>query len=86
MLDKDRDNKLREFITNKSKLWDYENEYRMLIYPYPDEILLSRESFDNGLMKFQKEDLEGVIFGLKISRKNAKLVYDTIKFTFRPPC
>ena len=30
-------------------------------------------------MKYQKEDLEGVIFGLKINRKDVQLVHETIK-------
>jgi hypothetical protein len=30
-------------------------------------------------LKYQKEDLEGVIFGLKISRKDVQLVHETIQ-------
>lgn len=52
-----------------------------MIIGEPDIIsgLLSKEDFKRGLIKYQKEDLEGVIFGLNISYDNAKLVYDIIK-------
>ena len=50
--------------------WKYENEHRIIV---PDYML------ENGLLKYRKEDLEGIVFGLKINYENAKLVYDTVK-------
>jgi hypothetical protein len=64
----------------KFKDWIYEDEYRIMITRY-DVIqgLLSKEEFKKGLLKYRKEDLEGIVFGLKITYENAKLVYKTVK-------
>jgi hypothetical protein len=68
--DKSRGIKMYKFLLSKFTDWQYENEYRIII---PDFML------ENGLLKYKKEDLEGIIFGLKINHENAKLVYDTVK-------
>lgn len=62
--------KIEKCFQTKFREWTYEDEYRVLL---PESVL------ENGLIKYDKEDLEGVIFGLKINNKNAKLVYETIK-------
>lgn len=52
--------------------WHYENEYR-IINPDPNPAY-----FRNRRFEYQRECLEGVIFGCKIIKKNAQLVYDEI--------
>lgn len=64
-----KDKKFFKFLTTKYTDWKYEDEYRLI-----DHYIL-----ENNLLNYRKEDLEGVIFGLKINYKDAKLVYDTIK-------
>jgi hypothetical protein len=59
-----------KFLRTKFSDWVYENEYRLMI---------GSEYLENGVLKYKKSDLEGVIFGLKIGYKDAKLVYETIK-------
>jgi len=43
-----------------------------------DKGLLSKDEFEKGLVKYRTEDLEGIVFGMKITYENAKLVYDTV--------
>jgi len=68
--DKFRAVKMHKFLLMKFTDWKYENEHRIIV---PDYML------ENGLLKYRKEDLEGIVFGLKINYENAKLVYDTVK-------
>ena len=79
-LDADSGLIMTECLLGKFIDWDYEDEYRMII-TLDDVIngLLSSDEFDKGLLKYQKEDLEGIVFGMKITYENAKLVYETIK-------
>ena len=63
-------NKIFNYLLTKFSDWRYECEYRLI---------LLKESCENQLLKYKKKNLEGVIFGLNISPKNAKLVHDTIK-------
>jgi len=70
IFDPDRNKKVVKFLCTKCPVWKYELEYRML--PFEDEL-------EDGFIKYNKKDLEGVIFGLKISHKDAKLVYETVK-------
>lgn len=79
LFDKDGNIKLHNFLLNKFTDWVYEEEYRMIVDPDVDKMLLSEEEFKRGLVKYQKEDLEGIIFGLKINRKDVQDVYNTIK-------
>lgn len=65
-----RDEKVNHWLTTKFYDWHYEYEYRML---FPESNL------EDGLIKYNKRDLDGIIFGLKINHNNAKLVYDTVK-------
>jgi hypothetical protein len=50
--------------------WKYENEYRMLLF----------KKYFHGeyVKKYEKNELEGIIFGLKIKRNDAKEVYDKV--------
>ncbi len=41
--------------------------------------LLSSDEFEKGLLKYRKEDLEGIVFGMRIPHEDAKLVYNTVK-------
>lgn len=68
--DESRAIKMYKFLLTKFSDWKYENEYR---------IMVSNNILENGLLKYQKNDLEGIIFGLRINHKNARLVYKTIK-------
>lgn len=79
LFDEDLYVKLHRFLLNKFKKWEYEKEYRLIIDPTFDEILISEKDFDKGLFKYRREHLEGIIFGLKINRIDAQDVYDTIK-------
>jgi hypothetical protein len=79
-LDTDSNLKMTKCLLNKFIDWHYEEEYRILITRYDiDKGLLSEDEFEQGLVKYRKEDLEGIIFGMKITYENAKLVYDTVK-------
>jgi hypothetical protein len=40
----------------------------MMVYPF-ENMQLSDEEFKHGYMKYQKEDLVGIIFGLKINQE-----------------
>jgi len=68
-------------MTEGTLNWIYEQEYRIILNHDDDvdEILLSKEMFDKGVVKYQKEDLEGIVFGMRINYENAKLVYDAVK-------
>lgn len=61
---------LNKFLVTKFTDWKYEHEYR---------IILPRLYLENGLAKYDKRSLEGVIFGLRTNYENAKLVYEIIK-------
>ena len=61
---------LMNFFTTKYSIWDYENEYR---------ITIPKDEFEQGYTKkFRKEDLEGIIFGLKAKREEIEEIYDII--------
>jgi len=62
------DKRLFKFVITKYAKWNYENESRLVIAQNIPEVL-----------NYRKEDLEGVIFGLKITYGKAKLVYDAVK-------
>lgn len=70
IFDEPKNLKFSKFIITKYTNWTYENEYRLVV---------DQEVPENGVLNYRKEDLEGVIFGLKIGYNDAKLVYDTIK-------
>ena len=79
-LDADSDLKMTKCLLEKFIDWNYEDEYRMIITHYNViDGLFSSDEFENGLLKYQKEALEGIVFGMKITYKNAKLVCDTVK-------
>lgn len=50
--------------------WRYEHEYRLILH---------EEFCKCQILKYEKKNLEGVIFGLHVSPKNAELVYETVK-------
>lgn len=56
-----------DFLLTKSPCWEYEKEYRLI-------------SIDNKNIKyFKKEELEGIILGLKINYFDAYMVYNIIE-------
>ena len=63
-----------DFLCTKHSDWKYENEYRLIQWP---ETLSS-----NYKMKYRKEDLEGIIFGLKTSIEDMKKINTIIKSTY----
>lgn len=69
MLDNNRHQLIPKFILTKYSDWRYEKEYRML---------LLEDEFEEGTIKYKKEDLEGIIFGLKIEPKNVERIYNAI--------
>jgi Protein of unknown function (DUF2971) len=74
-LNKDR---FFDAVLNKFSDWAYEDEHRMII-GYRQGVFTSETDFDKGMVKYPKEDLEGIVFGLRISYENAKLAYETVK-------
>lgn len=78
--DTDSDLKITKCLLNKFIDWRYEEEYRMMITR--DDVnkgLLSYDEFEKGLLEYQKEDLEGIVVGMKITYENVKLVYENVK-------
>lgn len=61
---------LMDFILTKYSDWDYETEYRIPI--------LKDEFVQGYTKKFNKEDLEGVIFGLNAKPEKIKEIYEII--------
>jgi len=66
-------NRFQELLFNKTKWWEYEKEYRLVL-----DGLYDRFGGDGLLVKFKPERLKGIIFGVKTSqadkRKIIKLV------------
>jgi hypothetical protein len=60
---------ISKFLSTKSSGWEYENEYRMF---------LQEEEVQGNLNEFKKEELEGIIFGSKVSFYDANKIYETI--------
>lgn len=81
MFDSDRDSSISKFLLTKYSGWDYENEYRVLIDIdkfKPNNLTKYDDQTCRGMMNYDKKDLEGIIFGMKISLQNAKSVYDVV--------
>ena len=70
MFDYSRVDKINRVLSSKFSHWWYEHEYRMLLHAH---------ELENDIIHYEKEDLEGIVFGLKISYEDAKLVYETVK-------
>ena len=68
--DEDIESKVREVLCKKFSVWEYEQEYR---------IFLNANAFGKRVVKYEKTDLERVIFGLRISREDATSVYNIIR-------
>ena len=62
--------KLSEFLLTKSSDWRYECEYRMF---------LPEETKKVNLNSFEKEELEGIIFGVRVNINDVNIIYGTIK-------
>ncbi|MCD4820832.1 MAG: DUF2971 domain-containing protein [Methanococcoides sp.] len=58
-------------LLTKFSDWEYENEYRILRF--------EDEFEQNNIMNYEKQDLEGIVFGLKVNKKDAQDVYETIR-------
>ena len=69
MFDENRHKAITKFLSTKYSDWKYEKEYRMLLF---------EDELEEGTIKFKKEDLEGIIFGLKIEPKNVERIYNII--------
>jgi Protein of unknown function (DUF2971) len=62
---------LSAFLLTKHFLWTYEKEYRIILY---------KTGFNGKFTKsFRKEDLEGIIFGIKTPISDVRKVYEKIK-------
>jgi hypothetical protein len=62
---------LSAFLLTKHFLWTYEEEYRIILY---------KTGFNGKFTKsFRKEDLEGIIFGIKTTISDVRKVYEKIK-------
>jgi len=70
MLDSNSYYEIIRGLTTKKSDWEYENEYRMII---------AQSLFQqHNLINYNKEDLEGIIFGMNISLSDAKSVYEIV--------
>ncbi|AKJ39864.1 DUF2971 domain-containing protein [Methanosarcina barkeri] len=69
ILDEEDKLRLSQFLINKSKCWKYEKEHRIILFG--DDA--------TNINKFEKEDLEGVIFGLNTNYKAAEKISQIIK-------
>lgn len=67
-----KENRLLEFLLTKGLCWEQEIENRMFSFSEPET---------NGIKicKFEKKELEGIIFGLNVERDKALDVYNVIK-------
>ena len=65
---------LLSFFKTKHLGWEYEDEYRLLLW----------ENELNGKFtkSFRKEDLEGIIFGLNTPIEDIKKIYEIIKSNY----
>lgn len=79
LLDEDMKIKMHEFLLDKLLIWNYEQEFRIILDQDSDKRLLSEDMFEKGIIKYHKENLQGIIFGMKIKYENAELVYNTVK-------
>ncbi|MCZ7398591.1 MAG: DUF2971 domain-containing protein [Candidatus Methanoperedens sp.] len=63
--------KLIEFYKRKHRDWKYEKEHRKIIF--------DKFGHEKGFtVKYRKEDLEGIIFGLKAKRKEIEVIINII--------
>ena len=63
-------NLLSKFMFTKYSDWEYEQEYRIILF---------EDIFETGYTKkFRKDDLEGIIFGLNVKPENIKEIYEII--------
>ena len=69
MFDENRDESLVKFLLTKYSDWKYEKEYRMLLF---------ENELEGGTIRYEKEDLEGITFGLKMKAENVERIYNTI--------
>jgi hypothetical protein len=69
---KDEYSKLLSFIYTKYIDWSYEKEYRIIIL---------KEHTDSQQLKYKKEILSGIIFGLRTSESDKKLIKSIVKKT-----
>lgn len=67
--------KLMDFYIRKHQDWEYEKEHRQLIF---DEV----EHEKGFTVKYRKEDLEGIIFGLKAKREEIEEICDIISIYY----
>jgi len=66
--------KIAKFVTTKHTDWKYEKEYR---------IVLPRNSQNEVcIRKFPKENLEAIIFGLKIKKKEANEIFEIVRANY----
>ncbi len=62
-------NQLSKLVLTKSFDWKYEEEYRMF---------LNEEDAKGNLNEFKKEELEGIILGMRMNYNDANEIYKTI--------
>lgn len=70
-LPREKNYKLMDFYTTKHKDWEYEQEHRQLIFDKDER----EEGFT---VKYKKEELEGIIFGLNAEPKEKRDIYEII--------
>lgn len=78
----DKDGKqLFEFLLTKGSCWGYEEEHRMILVPELED--LKNIKFVKELKgincRFEKTELEGIIFGLKVKKCDALQIYRIIQ-------
>lgn len=69
MLNRNRHEFIVKFLLTKYSDWKYEKEYRMFLF---------ENDLEEGIIRYEKESLEGIIFGLKINPDNVRRIYNII--------
>ena len=63
-----------DILTTKLTDWEYENEYRIII----TDILNSREEKENRKFRYDFNELEGIVFGMKVSLNDKLKIIEII--------
>jgi Protein of unknown function (DUF2971) len=69
---------LLEFLYTKGPCWEYEKEYRMFLFEEADA---AEQNIKR--CKFEKNELEGIIFGLNVKKCDAVQIYNIIRENYK---
>jgi hypothetical protein len=66
----DSGEKTLKYVTTKSKLWEYENEYRLV---------MTKDSLIRNPVHIRQEDIAEITFGANITEEDRKKIFDIIR-------